>query len=207
MIAVWTSVQFASQATAQSVGKCAGEFAEWQSALEKLNSNMTALAERKSDPIESKIEQALKDRKPEQSTAVIVQAIVRDRNAAVSEAGNECARLAQIEQMVFERWKRCRNFETGARTPLGQDAAIVRDRSARLSRLEDLLLDDAFLQYKKEAPNPTSYSGNSTGGRGMSYNPYGDNSGPNGGGGVNRQPNAGPRRVGSESYAPGVGLQ
>jgi hypothetical protein len=160
---------------------CSKAYSEWQQAFGALAQEMESLSNLKRESLAPTIASELNSRGKASSIAQVVHGVTGRHNRAVAELGEECVRLADSEKIAFEQWRRCRSSE-----PRGRDdhsaAGAMRERSQRLVELQDLLLDDAFLQYRKESPNPPSaYS------RGQDSNPE--------------------RRIGSGPYDPNYGMQ
>jgi hypothetical protein len=167
---------------------CEPARAQWAQAHESLKEAANALRETQVESIEPRIDEALKDGK-RITIAQKVQIELKDRNRRISEAAHKCVDAADQEKAAFEQLRRCSAADSARRsashTAFG---AIARERSKLLADLQDLLLDEAYIQYKRESPNPPTYSGYGPDQQSAQY----------------RQPGAG-RGYGYDAYAPGYG--
>ncbi len=164
---------------------CSQAYSEWQEVFGNLNQDMESLARLKHESLAQSISGDLAARKTSSTIAQIVRRVTAQHNRAITELGEECLRLANSEKIAFEQWRRCRISETRGRDDHSA-VGLVRERSVKLVELQDLLLDDAYLQYRKESPNPSSaYS--------QSQDP--------------RQSPGPDRRIGAGPYDPYYGMQ
>lgn len=180
-------------AAAPEEAPCATVQAQWAQTYELLKEAVNALREAESESIEPKINQTLAAG-THASVAQKIQMVLKDRNKRISEAARKSADVSEQERVAFEQLRRCNSAESVRRS--GAQAnfnTIVRDRNKLLADLQDLLMDEAYVQYKRESPNPPStYSGYGPDQQSAQYQ-Y-------------RQPGQG-RQMGYGPYAPGYDYQ
>ena len=162
---------------------CAVLREQWGSEFQTLKDRMEGLRRLKSSPLEPAIQRELASPKNGGSMAISVRAALKERTALTDVAGQECRDAADREKAAFERLRTCspagRQRRSNAQDSV-QDTDLG-ERKLLLSALQELLMDDAYRQYKNyHAPTPPAYSdyGPQWGpGPGSPYDPYRANRG------------------------------
>jgi len=144
-------------------GPCATEQSRWVTDNQSLQAAMEAYRQTKNESITPRIAQEMSTQGRGLSIARIVQVVLKKRNERCAEVARKCIELADIEKASFEEWRRCGS--TGAQrrasTPTGDFKSTFRERDRLLAELQDLLMDEAHMQYKNyrapAEPAPPSY--------------------------------------------------
>ncbi len=148
-----------SGATGQ--GQCEMERSAWLAASTKLKEGMASYREVKQESISPKIESALQERNTNAAFAQIVQNVLKDRSDRMDVAKAQCRDLEETERRAFEEWRKC--AAAGTRRGNSPDARLteptVRERNQLLTQVQELFLDEGYVQYKTSRdPAPSSYS-------------------------------------------------
>jgi hypothetical protein len=143
---------FVANGWAQTSSVCASKFSDWMTSYENLKTTIDSLTEVKRNSVEPLIKQALESKKPGITISQVVQYIVSTRNQTLSKMTSQCLRLAEVEKYAFEQLKRCRGAESKKEDPSLSN--LFRERLSKLSELQELILDEAYVQYRRESPNP-----------------------------------------------------
>jgi hypothetical protein len=136
--------------------QCGFQYAQWRNAFENLNRSAEELQNAKREAVADKITTQLQEQGKGVPIARAVQEVLKQRNLNVQSAAEVCQKNAEIERDFFEQLRRCAADTRGR----GQNglAGIQKNRSVLLAQIPDLLLDEAYSQYKREQPNP-QYTG------------------------------------------------
>jgi hypothetical protein len=174
-------------------GPCAAAYKQWAQTHELLKEAVHALREAGAESVEPRINQTLTDG-TRLSLAQKIQSVLKDRRRKITEAARKGTDAAEQERESFEQLRRCSASDSQRRAATQATLnAVTRERSKLLADLQDLLLDEAYVQYKRESPNPApTYSGYGPDQQSAQYQ-Y-------------RQPGPG-RRMGYDAYNPGYGYQ
>ncbi|MBI4962314.1 MAG: hypothetical protein HY913_03480 [Desulfomonile tiedjei] len=159
---------------------CETEHERWSVSSANLRAALEQYGQIKEQSMASEITESL-GRQNTGSMARIVQSALKQRSEILAAAEAKCLKLANDEKYAFEALRRCvstpqqrRNSSLAATL-----ATISRDRERLLKHLQDLLLDEAYVQYKGEREN--SARANSDYGQDqaprMTYQQWGPNSG------------------------------
>lgn len=149
-----------AQAT-QSGQPCAHEHAQWTDSYEVLEKAVSELRDAKHESVGPRITQALAgDTKG--SVAQRIQVILKERERRIAEASRKAVDAAGQERSAFDQLRRCGASDSPRRS--GASTAAVneasRSRNAIVADLQELLMEEAYVQYKRESPVPAStYSG------------------------------------------------
>jgi hypothetical protein len=134
---------------------------QWINAFQALREGMDSARHLKDGSLASRIQQEMGDQGSGVSVARGVQAVLHERSVALNRGKDQCRNLAMEEHQAFERWRACAvggNMRRGASQASGLDAAAI-ERKKLLGFLQDLLLDEAYVQYKNyQPPTPPAYS-------------------------------------------------
>jgi hypothetical protein len=156
-LAVWLSVVGSERTEAN----CETETTGWTQAYEALEQAMESYRRLKEESITPRIQEELEKTEPGRSIARGVQEVLKARTRLLGDAKTKCLELAQSERSVYDEWRRCAGSGGGRRrnpNPQGPDS-VARQRSGLLASLQDLLLDEAYVQYRNyRDPSPASYS-------------------------------------------------
>lgn len=141
---------------------CASEQEKWNEEFIKLKQGVEEFGLSKQQPLTSRIEEEISRPDRTSSIAETVQEILRDRSQRIESAHLKCRELSAQETIAFNSLMRCTSPDSRKRNhPLaGQAIAASRDRDALLRDFNNLLLDEAYVQYKNQQPLPQfDYSG------------------------------------------------
>ncbi len=184
LIAVFWPVFLAHPVCSAAEDACETWRVRWVAATQSLTDSMEAYRRTKVGSLASRIQQELNDRKDALSMAASVQAALKERSAVLDQQGRKCREMAMDENRAFEQWRRCTGRDDPRRRGFRTDGlgAAANERKRLLASLQDLLLDEAYAQYRNyHAPTPPSYSGYEQQpwgvGRSTGYRPYQDNRG------------------------------
>lgn len=144
-------------------GPCEEEYSKWVGALAELQADMDLLRHAKQESVRSDILDAVSRADRRVSTARIVQSLLDKRHRLVAQEAYKCREIADSERFAFDDLKRCvgtASRRRGNAPPvLGP---LARDRDKVMAELRDLLLDEAYVQYRGERdPLPASASSDS----------------------------------------------
>ena len=156
---------------------------KWGAAFQTLKERMEELRRFKSAPLKPAIQREQANPGNALSIAGSVRAALKERAALTDAATRQCRDAADRERIAFEELRAClpsgrqRRSNTNASWQNGD----LDERKLVLAALQELLLDEAYLQYKNyRAPSPPSYSGYGPQwgpGPGSAYDPYRANRG------------------------------
>ena len=147
-------------------GPCAKEHARWANAHESLQAGMENYRHFKYESVSPQIARDMGTQGKGKSLARIVQVVLKEREERLAELGRKCLELADLERSSLEEWRRC---ATGGAQRRDNSSAVAfktisRERDRLMSELQDLLLDEAYVQYKNHhapaAPASPSYEAN-----------------------------------------------
>ncbi len=138
--------------------ECRGRRTEWLDAYHRLHDAVEQYQKTKEDPIGPRIEEKLTKRSPRVSTAMIVRRVLDARKARMAEAREKATQLLDVEEERFHKWRTCRSANRRSRFS-SRSVPEATERKRLKSRLSDLFLDEAYVQYKDyRAPSSSSYS-------------------------------------------------
>jgi hypothetical protein len=158
-----TGTPLLSQTTS---GPCATEHARWSNAYESLQTSMENYRQIKYESVSPRIARDMGTQGRGASIAGIVQMVLKERGDRLAELGQKCLEFADLERSSFEAWRRCAAM--GAQRRDNSSAVVIksisRERDGLMAELQDLLLDEAYIQYKNHrapaAPTSPSYEAN-----------------------------------------------
>jgi hypothetical protein len=135
---------------------------QWLTAFNSLREGVEELRRVKNESVEPLI---LRNLESAQTTiARGVRNALEARKKRMTEAKDRARQLAAVEQLAFKRWGDCNRGRRWARagSPPIDPRSVGQERHRLLSALDDLFLDDAYLQYKNSRPSrPSENSGHS----------------------------------------------
>jgi hypothetical protein len=173
---------------------CAQEHAQWTDAYGILEKAVNELREAKQESVGPKINRALAE-DTRGSVAQRIQVILKERGRRITEATRKAVDAAGQERSAFEQFRRC-GLSDSPRSSGASNAALneaTRERNGILADLQELLLDEAYVQYRRESPVPPStYSGYGPDRQSAQYQTPQYNFG---------------RRMGYDTYTPGFGYR
>jgi hypothetical protein len=131
-------------------GPCAAEQATWANAYQSLQIGMDAYRQTKNESISPRIARAMDTHDKGVSIARVVEVILRERRARLAELGRQCLELADAEESSFAEWRRCASGGAQRRdnSAVAAFKGVSRERTRLMAELQDLLLDEAYVQYK-----------------------------------------------------------
>lgn len=139
--------------------ECEAERGQWLNAVALLRTGMEAYRSARDESVGPRIEQDVAAGKGTVPVARTVRAVLQERRRKMAETEDICLRQTERERFAFEQWHRC--SARGARRG-GPAAGELREASADRDRLRkdlsDLLLDEAYAQYKNARPQTESYA-------------------------------------------------
>jgi len=147
-------------------GPCATEHARWSNAYESLQTGMENYRQIKYESVSPRIAEDMGTQGRGASIARIVQVVLKEREERLAELGRRCLELADLERSSFEEWRRCVTVGAQRRDNASAVAfkSIIPERNRLVAELQDLLLDEAYVQYKNyrapAAPTYPSYEAN-----------------------------------------------
>ncbi len=147
-------------------GPCATEHATWSNAYESLLTGMENYRQIKYESVSPRIAKDMGTQGRGASIARIVQVVLKERGERLAELGRRCLELADLERSSFEEWRRCATVGAQRRDNASAVAfkSILPERNRLVAELQDLLLDEAYIQYKNyrapAAPTSPSYEAN-----------------------------------------------
>jgi hypothetical protein len=144
---------------------CSPEYSQWMAAFQSLRENMDFLRQAKDDSITPKIENQMNSGDRQMTVAEKIQAVLAERTRTIAEFQARSMESLQRENQAFEKFRRCGPFDTKRSSHSNFEFnELSRERNRLLSGLRDLLLDEAYVQYKKDNPEPsTARTGNHSG--------------------------------------------
>jgi hypothetical protein len=140
---------------------CEEENAKWVAMYTALNEALDSYRVVKEESVAPIIEQKRDEFGKGAALARIVQASLAERSNRLADAEAKCLSLADSERSAFEEWRSCASGGRARRAPSakGVVATASRDRETLLAKMRDLLLDEAYAQYKNQRdPAPSGYS-------------------------------------------------
>jgi hypothetical protein len=156
-LVVWLSLV----GSARIEAGCEPEAAGWTQAYGALEQAMESYRRLKEESVTPRIEEELKKTGQDRSIARSVEEVLKERTRLLGDAKTKCLDLAQSERSTYDEWRRCSGSGVGRRRntdPNGPNR-VARRRSELLASMQDLLLDEAYVQYKNyRDPSPASYS-------------------------------------------------
>ncbi|MEW6136722.1 MAG: hypothetical protein AB1733_00710 [Thermodesulfobacteriota bacterium] len=143
-------------------GTCDSLREQWAAALSSLQAGIENLRRQKEDSVAPSIYRELASGSPPVSIAKAVQSALLERKRRVDAAEREVRALADAEERAFRSWSSC-HASSGLRKAVSGSVdprVVAGQRQQLLVRLDDLLLDEAYLQYRGTRPRrPQEYSG------------------------------------------------
>jgi hypothetical protein len=97
----------------------------------------------------------------ETNIARAVRAVLAERKRRMAEAETRLRSLAEEERVAFRRWNDCNPGGRWAKagSPSQTPRSVTNERRQLRAAIDDLLLDEAYLQYKHTSPRrPPEYS-------------------------------------------------
>jgi hypothetical protein len=152
--------------------ECGGPATRWLEAYHRLHDAVEELRKAKKDPVGPKIEERLAKKSPRVSTAVIVRMVLDARKARIAQSREMITKLRGEEQERFKRLRRCGTIRRRFRA-LSKTVPELAERKRLKSRLSELLLDEAYVQYKNFRAPSSSSSYSSRPRRSLQWGPYG----------------------------------
>ena len=140
---------------------CGVQHERWLNLSTGLQDALDHYRQIKQESVGPEITESLSGASQSLSMARIVQSVLIERKEKLAEAGAKCRELADNEKFAFDDLRRCLSAPAQKRNnPLfAAVATISRDRERLLKEMRELLLDEAYVQYRGERDSSgTGYS-------------------------------------------------
>ncbi|MFH0824525.1 MAG: hypothetical protein V2B18_17360 [Pseudomonadota bacterium] len=135
-------------ATGLSTGECPEASSEWDRAYGSLEQAVEELRRAKQRPITEEINRRISEASGKVPIAKLVESVLQERRQGMMNAEDKVRRLMEREKEVFTGWRRCEG-PTGPRARQSDRIRRAAEARERLTaQLPDLMLDEAFVQYK-----------------------------------------------------------
>jgi len=131
---------------------CAVEHEKWSGSLGELKDALEQLRQVKDESMGPEITESLSKGSKSLSMARIVQSALQRRSEKLAEARGRCRESADKERYGFDNLKRCLSGPSQRRNNAAVAAlsGISRDRERLLKQMQELMLDEAYVQYRGE---------------------------------------------------------
>lgn len=150
---VWGALVFpgSGQTSAEA---CESQRSAWASSYEKLAQTAELCRNLRESSLQSRLEQLKASGEGGPSIARMVRAALLERQVALNQARRQCREAADRERFAFTDWRSClsRSRVGGPQAGNAEIQAAVREREKLLKHVEDVLLDEAYVQYKNYRP-------------------------------------------------------
>jgi hypothetical protein len=149
LIALICTISCISVSALTADASCNVEAAGWTQAYEALARGIESCRSLKQESITPRIEQEL-EKEPRRPLAQSVQEVLKERSRSLEQAKTMCLELAERERSAYSEWRRCAGAGAGrrGRHDLQGPDGVARQRNELLASLQDVLLDEAYVQYK-----------------------------------------------------------
>lgn len=140
---------------------CGARHERWVNLSTSLKDALDHYMQIKEESVGPEIIESLSGGNQSLSMARIVQSILGERRERLAAAEAKCRELGDNEKFAFDDLKRCVSAPAQKRnnTISAAVAAISRDRERLLKEMRELLLDEAYVQYRGERePSGMGYS-------------------------------------------------
>jgi len=136
---------------------CSVEHEKWSGSSGELKDALEQLRQIKDESMSPEITESLSKGSKSLSIARIVQSALQRRSERLAEARGRCREFADKEKYAFDNLKRCLSGPSLRRNNAAVAAlsSISRDRERLLKQMQDLMLDEAYVQYKGEREYPS----------------------------------------------------
>lgn len=133
-------------------GPCETERIQWGDAFDSLRKAMDDYRSIKNESIAPRIGEVVA-KGPKGSMAAAIQAALKNRGDRMAESGRGCQAAVSKERTAYDIWRRCSGAGQQRKNIPSQSGlgAVSRERDRLLADLQDLLLDEAYVQYKGQA--------------------------------------------------------
>ncbi len=135
-------------AEAESPDPCKDLGDAWAALFNPLVEQSRIYSQVKEEPVTSRIRRRLKEQPPHMSIAQAVYSVLADREERLKAMKREIEDLVSQERQAFRAWKRCMSRTRRNDPPTADKEALLTSRADLQKGLDDLLLDEAFVQYK-----------------------------------------------------------
>lgn len=136
---------------------CETEQTRWSDAFASLQKDMNEHRSAKQESITPKIQELLSGA-AKMEMAGAIQFVLKDRKNRLSELEEACRRSAETEKSAYDQWRRCSGSGKKGGSAASGPGAVAREREKLLAELQELLLDEAYVQYKNDHSSAASYS-------------------------------------------------
>ncbi len=130
---------------------------EWAPAFAKVKEKVQTLADFKAKSVAPQIESRLGQNKSGVSVAAVVRQVLAERNQELERIKAECEAVTATEREAYEKLRACRTADRKSRSEKAfKRDPIIKERLAKVAELDELLVNEAYAQYKKEEVVPTA---------------------------------------------------
>ncbi|MGO9116996.1 MAG: hypothetical protein ACLQPD_05230 [Desulfomonilaceae bacterium] len=160
LIALICMISWINVSVLTADASCNVEAAGWTQTYEALARGIESCRYLKQESITARIEQEL-EKEPRRPMAQSVQEVLKERSSSLEQAKTMCLELAERERSAYAEWRRCAGAGAGrrGRHDLQGPDGVARQRNELLASLQDVLLDEAYAQYKNyRDPSRGSYT-------------------------------------------------
>jgi hypothetical protein len=149
LIVLICTISWISVSALTADASCNVEAAGWTQTYEALARGIESCRYLKQESITPSIEQEL-EKEPRRPVAKSVQEVLKERSRSLEQAKTMCLELAERERSAYSEWRRCAGAGAGrrGRHDLQGPDGVARQRNELLASLQDVLLDEAYVQYK-----------------------------------------------------------
>ena len=133
---------------------CQSAQENWSKAFNLLKERTEALRDAKEEGVTQAIEEKMAGEKQSGSIARMVRSVLDQRRKNLDEARLGCGEVAEMERIAFEQWRKCSVGRRGPRGTSGSEKpeAVLQERNKLLTLLSELMLDEAYAQYRTSRP-------------------------------------------------------
>ncbi len=149
LIALICMISWINVSALTADASCNVEAAGWTQTYEALARGIESCRYLKQESITARIEREL-EKEPRRPMAKSVQEVLKERSRSLEQAKTMCLELAERERSAYAEWRRCAGAGAGrrGRRDLQGPDGVSRQRNELLASLQDVLLDEAYVQYK-----------------------------------------------------------
>lgn len=138
-------------------GPCEMERVQWANSFDALKNALDDYRRIKDESVTPKINEIV-TKTSRYSIASAIQTALKARADRMAEAENLCQETAARERVSYDAWRRCGGQPQQRKNlpPQFAPGSVSRERDRLIAELHDLLLDEAYAQYKGQAATPVN---------------------------------------------------
>jgi hypothetical protein len=152
---------------------CERERNRWSESFEALKKAVDDYRNIKDESVAPRIDEIMA-KNSRANMAAVIQSVLKNRADRLTEAGGLCQDAVTREKSAYEIWRRCGGTDRQRKNAPPQDAhaTVGRDRDRLVAGLQDLLLDEGYVQYKGQAAVPINETGQAARDQRETYQDY-----------------------------------